>query len=336
MKGKSIGGKAAAAAMTAEQKKARALAGVAARREIAGLPKATHSGILKLGDREISAAVLPDGTRLLTQSDFMLALGRSRTPKAGTGVLGMDVDELPFFLSAKAFEPFIDEGLRASTQPVHYLDLNGKRSVGYPAELLPKTCEVYLKFRDHLLQHKGQLDSRYSNMIAACDLLMRGLAQVGIVALVDEATGYQRDREKDALAKILEAFVAKELQPWLKTFPDDYYKELFRLYQLPYPPTGNKGWRPSFIGNITNDVIYARIAPELLPELKKAASKAEKKAKLHQWLTGEVGHPKLREHLSSIVTLLKLSKTPADFKEKVDLIHPALGQTYLLDFTEQQ
>lgn len=161
---------------------------------------------------------------------------------------------------------------------------------------------------------------------------MRGLAEVGIIALVDEATGYQRDRARDALAKILEDFVAKELQPWVKTFPADYYAHLFRLYGLPYPPEGNKSWRPAFIGNITNDVVYARLAPELLPELKRAASKSERKAKLHQWLTNEIGHPKLREHLASIVTLLKISKTPADFKEKVDLVHPPFGKTMLLDF----
>jgi hypothetical protein len=39
--------------------------------------------------------------------------------------------------------------------------------------------------------------------------LLRGFARVGIIALVDEATGFQRDRTKDALSKILEAYIAK-------------------------------------------------------------------------------------------------------------------------------
>jgi hypothetical protein len=161
---------------------------------------------------------------------------------------------------------------------------------------------------------------------------MRGLAEVGIVALVDEATGYQKDRAKDALAKILEAYVAKELQPWVKTFPSDYYEQLFRIYGLPFPPEGKPQWRPSFIGGITNDVVYARLAPALLPELKKAASKAEKKARLHQWLTHEMGHPKLREHLASIVTLLKISSTPEQFKRLVNQVHPRFGDTIPFDF----
>jgi len=74
------------------------------------------------------------------------------------------------------------------------------------------------------------------------------------------------------------------------------------------------------------------LAPELLPELKKAASKAEKKAKLHQWLTQDIGHPKLREHLASIVSILKLSRTPEDFKANVNIVHPPFSETKTLDF----
>ena len=46
------------------------------------------------------------------------------------------------------------------------------------------------------------------------------------------------------------------------------------------------------------------------------------KAKLHQWLTQDFGHPKLREHLASIVSILKLSKTPDEFKNNVNIVHP--------------
>lgn len=164
---------------------------------------------------------------------------------------------------------------------------------------------------------------------------MRAFARVGIVALIDEATGYQKDRDKQALAKILEAFVAKELQPWLKTFPDEYYSELFRIYKIPYPPVGNPSWRPSFLGHVTNNVVYDRLAPGLLPELKRLASKEERKARLHQHLSQEVGHPKLQSHMGSIVTLLKLSQSPEQFRDLVDRLHPRFGTTGQLDFDGQ-
>jgi hypothetical protein len=92
-----------------------------------------------------------------------------------------------------------------------------------------------------------------------CEILLRGLARVGIIALVDEATGYQRDRAKDALAKILEAFIAKELQAWVQTFPVDFYEQLFRLRSLDYPAYSVK--RPQYFGVLTHDIMYKRLAP---------------------------------------------------------------------------
>jgi hypothetical protein len=75
---------------------------------------------------------------------------------------------------------------------------NGGKAWGYRADLLPKVCAVYLKARD-----KKQLLDSQEPVAIACDILVRGLAQVGIIALVDEATGYQRDRAADALARYL-------------------------------------------------------------------------------------------------------------------------------------
>ena len=138
---------------------------------------------------------------------------------------------------------------------------------------------------------------------------------------------------KDELSKILEAFVAKELQPWIRTFPVGYYKELCRLHGVPFPPKKNNRF-PQFFGHITNNAIYSRLAPELLPELKKGVGQLKKKATLHQLLTADVGHPKLREHLASVVALLKLSKTREDFFEMVDQVHPKFNENYTLNFED--
>ena len=78
------------------------------------------------------------------------------------------------------------------------------------------------------------------------------------------------------------------------------------------PPLKNNQF-PQFFGHITNNAVYSRLAPELLPELKKAANKQEKKAKLHQFLTQDVGHPKLREHLASVLPCSKLRKIKNNF-----------------------
>lgn len=236
---------------------------------------------------------------------------------------------MPLFLASKALQPFIYSALSdTDLLPVEYND-RGKVARGFEASILPKVCEVWLQAAE-----KNALQPSQFGRAKKAEVLIRGLARVGVVALVDEATGYQRDRAKDELAKILEAFVAKELQPYLKTFPAEYYEQLFRIYGYKFPPENKRPqWRPVFFGKITNEVVYNRLAPAILPELKKAASKAEKKAKLFQWLSSDIGHPKLREHLASIVSVMKLSKTPEEFRRNVDLVHPRFYETLTMDFS---
>lgn len=319
--GRTRSGKATAEAMTPEQRKERAKAGALKKAELASLLKAKYEGKLKIGDLELDVAVLENKQRIITSAAVFKALDR---PARGNARL----INIPTFMDAKNLQPYINQDLYNVINKVQYLNLNGKIQEGYDALIIPLVSDLYLKTRDADKLLKSQEDTAKK-----AEILVRSLAKVGIVALVDEATGYEKDKAKNELAKILEAFVAKELQPWLKTFPEDFYKHIFRIYNIPYPPE-KVNFRPSFIGGLTNDVVYARLAPELLPELKKEASKLKRKARLHQLLTLDVGHPKLREHLASLITLLKLSNSPTDFKNKVNLIHPKFNQTIPFDFSE--
>jgi hypothetical protein len=262
--------------------------------------------------------VLEGGQRVIVQRAMQTGIGMSTSGGAG------GAHRLAQFIESLAAKGIDCKDLAVRIgNPILFRPMGfGKPAYGYEATLLADVCDAVLAARE-----KGVLLPQQQHFATQCEILVRGFARVGIIALVDEATGYQKDRAKDALAQILEAFVAKELQPYVKTFPADYYEQLFRLYGLQYPPVGNKSWRPQFFGKITNEVVYNRLAPELLPELKKAASKAERKSRLHQWLTQEIGHPKLREHLASLVTILKLSKAPTDFMQNVNLIHPRYGDT---------
>lgn len=112
--------------------------------------------------------------------------------------------------------------------------------------------------------------------------------------MIDEATGYQDFRARDALAKIIERFVAKEIQPCVRTFPPEFYKQIFRLYGWDYYE--NCG-RPGVLGHIMTNLVYKRSAPQVLDELRKKIPRDENgrlKKKLFQALTPDFGHPKLR------------------------------------------
>ena len=280
---------------------------------------------LRIGEIEIECYVLEDGTRVLSQASFLEALGRHR--KANVRREG-DGERLPAILQGKAINPFISEETLAKSRPITFRRPTGGRASGYNAELLPDVCEIYLKARD-----AGVLPRNQQHVARQADILVRGLARVGIIALVDEATGYQDMRAKDALSRILELFIAKELQAWVRTFPEDFYREMFRLRGLEFPKA--KVQRPRYFGHLTNDVVYKRLAPGVLDELKKVTPRDESgrhKQRLFQRLTTNVGYPKLREHLGSVVTLMKLSDSWEDFIYKLDRIHPRVGDTLVIPF----
>ena len=152
---------------------------------------------------------------------------------------------------------------------------------------------------------------------------------IGITALIDEATGFQRDRAKDALAKILEQYIAKELRGWTSTFPVDFYEQIFRLHNWWFDPKNLK--RPSVIGHYTNDFVYARLAPGVLDELRARTPMVDgrRKNKLFQWLTGDVGDPRLRAHLDGIVRLMRGSDSWEEFKQFANRFYPRLSKTDL-------
>src|SRR5262249_324951 len=140
-------------------------------------------------------------------------------------------------------------------------------------------------------------------------------------------------RKKDALARILEAFIAKELQPYVRTFPADYYEQIFRLRGLEYPKDSVQ--RPPYFGHLTNDIVYDRLAPGVLEELKRINPKDDEGRRRHrhfQWLTSNRGYPKLREHLGAVVATMKLSADWYDFKGKLDRFYPRQGRPTQLSF----
>ena len=198
-----------------------------------------------------------------------------------------------------------------------YRTTRGQRAHGYDATLLPKICDVYLKARDE----KALLTSQ-QHIAKACDLLIRALAHVGIIALVDEATGYQADRARRALAEILEKFISEELRRWVKTFPADYFKELCRLKGVVFRSDMKL---PQYFGHLTNDIVYKRLAPAVLRELQERNPRSEsgrRHHRHHQWLSIDIGHPKLLEHLGLVIGVMKLSDDFNDFKKKLNRIAP--------------
>lgn len=300
------------------------------------IPEAEYTGNLMIGDFNIPCAVLNDGSRILRERSVARVLG-----KKGSGAYWQKKRQtekgavLPEYISTKNLLKFIDNELEEKLlNPIVYQTKSGTMAQGLPALLLPEICNVWLKARD-----KGALYKSQENAAKKAEILIRGLANVGIIALVDEATGYQEIRDRIALQKILDKYLTDEWAKWTKTFPDDYYKELFRLNGMPYPPTTTK--RPSYIGHWTNDIIYSRLVPGVAKELKRKNPRlpsGHRRRKHFQYLTQDIGHPALKEHLSNIIFLMKTCNDNGwdEFKLRLDLAKPKYGDNLRFPFQNRK
>lgn len=289
--------------------------------------KATHEGEIKIGDWSIPCAVLEDGSRVLTQRGFLAAIGRSGSIAGGStnGLIGGE--HIPPFLAAKGLQPFVNQHVTVATTPVGFVPLHGGRpAFGYRAELLPQTCRVYLAAR-----RAGGLVAQQLHIADQCEVILHGLGELGIIGLVDEATGYQYSRERTALQEIFEKFIQDNQRRWESTFPKDYYKEIYRLNDWKYEE-GNTS-HPSVVGLWTNDIVYERLAPRILERLQALNpidESGQRKYKHHQFLTEDVGLKNLEALLASVVTLMKTSQTWVEFQFKLNQAFPKFHSTMML------
>ena len=275
------------------------------------IPKATHGSSDKpliIGGIVLPCYVLSDGRRVLVQ----------RSMASSIGVNDNGGDRIVTTLSQKVFSKHIDEIIiDCLNNPIKFKANNGRTALGYDATLLIDICETILKARDA----RENLTEKQFLIAKNCEILLRSVAKVGIISLIDETTGYQEDRTRNALSEILNKFITNELTPWIKMFPLEFYKNLFRLRGLPEESTNI----PSYFGHLTNDIVYKRLAPEILKELKRKTPKNNKGhtlARFHQSLTDNYGKMKLASHISSVITLMKLSNDYDNFEEKLNTIHP--------------
>lgn len=328
----SEGGKARAKRLTPEQRSEIARAGALAKWKNQGVvAKATPTALygsadspLRIAGMEIPVYVLDDGRRVLVQRGLQGAIGMSMS--GGTSG-AQRVARFLESLGAKGVD-VKDLALRINHPIIFRVPGTGTAAYGYEATILPDICGVIWE-----AQQRGLLQKQQAHIGSQAQVLTRALAKTGIIALVDEATGYQEYRKRNALAEILEKFISKELRKWARRFPFEYYERIFKL----------KGWdtsdltpnspKPIEVGRITDDLIYKRLAPGVRDEIKRLTPRNEKgylAHKLHQRLTDDVGHPKLDKHIGIVMALMEVSPDWPTFMRHINRVLPAFGKNYEL------
>lgn len=293
------------------------------------IPKALYDGNLEIGENYIiDSAVLDDEnrTRVLSQTEVVKALGRSQ----GGSKRGMA--NLPRWISASNLTNYISSDLRkAILNPIIYKTTNGSIAHGIEATKLVDICQMWLE-----LEKSGEIHESQKEAARRSYILILSLAKTSIIALVDEATGYQfaKERAKDTLQQFLKRALQEEAVKWVKTFQDEFFEMIFKMKGWNWGTTTKK---PGVVGHYINDLVYSRISPSLVGELRTLNPKSNngRKRKHHQHLTREFGHPILKDHLAGIIALGRASGYDWDiFKKLVDKSFPVFGQTIQLNFPE--
>lgn len=253
------------------------------------LPYSMFRGNLEIGDMELEGHVLSDGRRVLTQREVVRALSGGRE----SGNLNRYLDRNPMFNRS------------LESEIVHFrVPGSNVIAAGYEATLLIEICEAYLDAR-----YAEKLKPSQSKLARQAEIIIRACAKVGIIALIDEATGYQEVRAKQALQIKLQAFIADDMQEWARMFPQEFFFELARLEGVRYSPR----LRPIRWGKYIMAFVYDAIDEDVGKELRERNPNPHYMKNHHQWLT-DFAKGKVHDQIERVIAIMKLCDDMEDFR----------------------
>jgi hypothetical protein len=274
-------------------------------------PKATHWGNLPIGETKIPAYVLDNGARVFSLKGVVV------------GLIGTEGGQLAEYLKVKALRQFLPDDLKpaedGSVPALIKFDTGGEGhfqfATGVPVERFMDLCAAYsMALQEHLNEGtEFELTPRQIQIAKNAIAFERATAKVGIISLVDEVTGYQYEREEDALRLKLQLFLSEEMRKWEPTFPDALWKEFAKLTKWSGPAHS----RPKYWGKLVMELIYGYLDPDIAKWLKENKPKPRKGQNYHQWLNEQYGLRKLMEHIWLVIGMAAASSTLQELKERL-------------------
>jgi len=261
-------------------------------------PDAKYFGTLQIGDGEISCYVLDDGRRVISRTGATDVL----TEKKGGG-------NLESYIHIEALKSYLPKSLSGQMIAFTISGVVNKTVRGVEAETFLDILRAYCKARDEgALKTESQISiaKRAGAFLAAC-------SKVGLIALIDEATGFQYDRAQDALRFKLKAILEDEMRKWEKTFPDELWREFGRLTNW----KGSVTQRPKYWGKLVMELVYGYLDPDVARWLKENAPKPMHGQNYHQWLSNQYGLKKLMEHIWMLVGMASACQTMPKLRQKM-------------------
>lgn len=283
---------------------------------------------LKLGALELPCYVLENGMRVFSGRGMQKAIGSNS--KSGTWLSNFIASEAikPYLMEVKAGETCPYEQMQSPIQ-FYRNDAGGSQPIayGYEATLLIDLCDAIIKAGET----GYEIPVEY---VRNANVIIRAVAKTGIIALVDEATGYDKEktRAKDALQTFLNQFLQEEAAKWVKTFDDQFFEDLYKMRGWNWNYTSKK---PGVVGIWINNIVYQRLAPGLdkLNELNPKNANGNRSHKHHQFLSRDIGLPRLKQYLEAVHAIAIISRYNWNqFIDNLNRAYPQQHQQLTLDF----
>lgn len=270
---------------------------------------ALDEGQVNLAGLVLRCAVLDNEVRVISGTEFMRAMGIYRSGALSTRRSDTDEVHFPLHLAFKNLRPFILEDVQlvdALKNPIRYREMGRSIAEGIPGTVLRRILTVWVR-----ALNAGVLGPSQERVAQKAQVLLDGLADTAIDALIDEATGYQKRRAHDALQKILAAYVRPEFQVYQSKFPISFYEQIHRVMGWPFDASSSA--RTAYIGKLTNKLIYEQLPPGVFDNLRRKNPvdpvTKRRKQKHYYWLTEDVGNPHVDKQIASVTTLLRATPT---------------------------
>jgi hypothetical protein len=256
------------------------------------VPVAQWQGELSMG---IPCFVLDDGRRVISRTGATSAL---------TGLTGQGSFES--YVGVGALAGYVPDDLASEMIEFTIPEVTHRTVKGLTAESFLNICTGYVQ-----ALHDGALQTERQREIAVqAAIFLSSCSKVGLIALIDEATGYQYERAEDALRLKLKLFLEEEMRQWEKTFPDELWREFGRLTNW----SGTIHKRPKYWGHLVNELVYGYLDADVFAWLKANAPQPRHGRNYHQWLSEQYGLQKLVEHIWMLVGMASTCETMSQLR----------------------
>lgn len=254
----------------------------------------------------MQCSVLAGEVRFIHQQGILDAFGITTGGSRSVGS-----DQLSGFLAQDVFKSFVPNDLSQRTNsPLVIARKVGGTAYGFEPSVVLALSKVFLAARRAGALRKNQL--QYAER---AELILEASADLGLTALIDEATGYRAFLADDAYRVKIAAFITEKEREWSNTFPAELYVQFGRLTGYAFDPTNFH--TPPYWAQLNREFIYRRLDPDVEAWLAANRPNPQRRHNWHQSLTENFGLRQLHEVLWEVVGFAKSAVDLRDLRARI-------------------